>query len=179
MEKIKMTKSQFVEYLANLKGCQFVNVIALTDAEMNKRNNVYYGRVKKFTITPMQINFDYEKAVNNRLKKEGKEPNFSAEGRKWGQWLHFNKVATHNGEYYLRCYCVKNSRPRTYYLLDGRIATDEEFAEFSQFFKAKSTSQKQSDAGLEEEDQVKPREYKFSSLVSVTINHTRFYIEED
>ena len=52
MEKIKLTKSQFVEYLANLKGCQFVNVIALTDAEMNKRNNEFYGRVKKFTITP-------------------------------------------------------------------------------------------------------------------------------
>jgi hypothetical protein len=135
MEKIKLTTEQFVNFIANLKGCQFVNVIALTDADMNKRNNEFYGRVKKFTITPMQINFDYEKAVNNRLKKEGKEPNFSAEGRKWGQWLHFNKVATHNGEYYLRCYCVKNSRPRTYYLLDGRIATEEEFAEFSQFFR--------------------------------------------
>ena len=178
MEKIKLTKSQFVEYLRNLKGCQFVNVIALTEADMNKRNNAYYGRVMKLSITPMQIGFDYQKAVNNRLKREGKEPNFIAESLKWGEWEIYNKVIAHKGEQYLRTYCVKNRHPKTYYLLDGRLATKEEFTQFSQFFKTKTASQKQTDMGLEEEEQVKPRNYKFSNLVSITINHTRFYIED-
>ena len=175
-----MTSEQFVEFVRDLRGCQFVNVLALTDAEMYLKGNPYRGRVKKFTITPMQIGFDYETAVNNRLAREGKEANFTADKLPWGHWAEGlrNKIIEHKDMLYLRTYCVRNARPRTYYLLDGCLATAEEYAEFSQFFKPSSTSNKQSDAGLEEEYQVKPRDYKFSSIVAITINHTRIVIED-
>lgn len=173
-----MTFAQFTEYVRNLKGCQFVNIMALTDADMYLRNNPFRGRVQKFTITPMQFNYDYEKAVNNRLSKEGKEANFTADKLPWGSWVEGmrNKVITHKDMMYLRTYCVRNAKPRTYYLLDGHLASVEEYKEFSPYLKPSSTSSKQSEAGLDEEFQVKPRDYKYSSLVAVSLNHTRIYL---
>lgn len=180
MEKIKMTRSQFVEFIRNLKGCQFVNIMALTDADMYLRNNPFRGRVQKFTITPMQFGYDYETAVNNRLAREGKEANFTADNLPWGAWVEGmrNKVIAHKDMLYLRTYCVRNAKPRTYYLLDGHLASVEEFAQFAPFLKPSSKSDKQTAHGLEEEFQVKPRDYKFSSLVAITINHTRIVIED-
>lgn len=173
-----MTFAQFTEYVRNLKGCQFVNIMALTDADMYLRNNPFRGRVQKFTITPMQFNYDYEKAVNNRLAKEGKEANFTADKLPWGSWVEGmrNKVITHKDMMYLRTYCVRNAKPRTYYLLDGHLASVEEYKEFSPYLKPSSTSSKQSEAGLDEEFQVKPRDYKYSSLVAVSLNRTRIYL---
>ena len=180
MEKMKMTRSQFVEFVKTVKGCKFINVMALTDADMYLRNNPFRGRVQKFTITPMQFGYDYETAVNNRLRKEGKEANFTADKLPWGSWVEGmrNKVIAHKDMLYLRTYCVRNERPRTYYLLDGHLASVEEYKEFAPFLKPSSTSDKQSAHGLEEEFQVKPRDYKFSSLVAITINHTRIVIED-
>jgi hypothetical protein len=180
MEKIKVSRNQFVEFVRNLKGCQFINVMALTEADMYLRNNPYRGRVQKFTITPMQFGYDYEVAVNNRLRKEGKEANFTADNLPWGSWVEGlrNKVIAHKDMLYLRTYCVRNARPRTFYLLDGHLASVEEYNEFKQWLKPASASDKQSAHGLEEEFQVKPRDYKFRSIVAITINHTRFVIED-
>lgn len=181
MEKIKMTYTQFMGYLASVKGCQFMNVVAITDPDMYLRNNPFRGRVKKVTITPMQFGYSYQNAVNNRLDREGCEANFEADALSWGAWVKGmeNKVIEHKGMHYLRTYCVRNAKPRTFYLLDGHLASTEEYAEFSQFFKAPSTSAKQEEAGLAEELQVKPRNYKFSSLVAVTLNHTRIILVDD
>ena len=180
MERVKMTSEQFKQYLNNVKGCKFINVTALTDADMYLRNNPFRGRVKKLSITPMQFGYDYETAVNNRLAREGKEANFTADNLPWGQWVEGmrNKVIAHKDMLYLRTYCVRNARPRTFYLLDGHLASVEEYKEFAPFLKPSSTSDKQSAHGLEEEFQVKPRDYKFSSLVAITINHTRIVIED-
>ena len=187
MDKIKMTYSQFTAYIATIKGCQFMNVVAITDPDMYKKSQVdntpnpFIGRVKKVTITPMQFNYSYENAVNNRLDREGCEADFKAEPLSWGAWVKGleNKVIEHKDMLYLRTYCVRNARPRTFYIIDGHLASTEEYKEFSQFFKPSSTSAKQSEAGLEEEKQVKPRNYKYSSLVAVTLNHTRIILVDD
>ena len=159
MERVKMTKEQFVEFVKNVKGCKFVNVTAITDADMYTKGNPYRGRVKKFTITPMQFNYDYETAVNNRLKKQGKEPNFKADKLPWGKWLkdYENKIIIHNDELYLRTYSVKDKHPKTFYLLDGVRVTKEQMEEIEPWLKESSNSQKQEECGLEKEYQVKPR----------------------
>lgn len=181
MERIKMTTPQFMEFVRNLKGCQFINVMALTEADMYLKNNPFRGRVQKFTITPMQVGYDYEKAVNNRLAREGKEPTFSADKLPWGVWVEglYNKVISHKDMLYLRTYCVRNAKPRTFYLLDGHLVDANEMANIAQYLKPSTTSTKQSDAGLSEEFHVKPRDYKFSSIVCVTLNHTRIYLENE
>jgi len=56
----------------------------------------------------VSIGFEYEKSVNNRLDKEGKEKDFEAQGLPWGEWLPGSKIIiTHtdksgNFNYYLR-----------------------------------------------------------------------------
>lgn len=181
MEKIKMTYGQFMDYLASVKGCQFMNVVAITDPDMYLRNNPFRGRVKKVVITRMQYGYSYENAVNNRLDREGCESDFKAEPLSWGAWVKGmeNKVIEHKDMLYLRTYCVRNAKPHTFYYLDGHRASAEEYAEFSQWLKPSSTSAKQSEAGLAEEFQVKPRNYKFSSLVAVTLEHTRIILVDD
>jgi hypothetical protein len=147
---------------------------------MYLRNNPYRGRVKKLTITPMQFGYDYETAVNNRLRKQGVEANFSADNLPWGKWIEGmrNKVISHNDMLYLRTYCIRNAKPRTYFFLDGRLASAEDYAKFRQWLKQASASKKQEESGLEEEYHVKPRDYKFSSIIAITINHTRIYLED-
>lgn len=183
MEEIVMTESQFLEYLNNVKGCQFVNVIALTDADMNKgrgkNKNPYYGRVKKFTITRMQFGYNYVNAVNNRLEKEGKERTYTGEKLPWGKWETFNKIIKHDGAYYIRTYNVPKHIGHTCYFLDGERLTCEQVEEIKPFLKEDSFSQKQAEAGLEEERQVKPKNYKFSSLVGITINGVRITLIKD
>lgn len=78
----------------------------------------------------------------------------------------------------MRTYCVRNAKPRSYYFVDGHLASAQDMVEIFQWLKPSSTSEKQSAEGLSEEYQVKPRDYKFSSLVAVTINGTRIYIQD-
>ena len=139
MEEIVMTESQFVDYLNNVKGCQFVNVMALTDADMNKgrgkNKNPYYGRVKKFSVVRMQFGYNYVNAVNNRLEKEGKERTYTGEKLPWGKWETFNKIIKHDGNYYIRTYNVPKHIGHTYYLLDGERVTPEQLAEIKPYIK--------------------------------------------
>lgn len=181
MERIKMTFGQFEAFLRDLKGCQFISVVSMTDADMYQRNNPFKGRVQKVSFAQMQFNYGYESAVNNRLEREGCEPEFKALRLKWGHWVDgmLNKVIEHKGNRYLRAYRVKGAEPRAIYLLDGHLASAEEFAQFAPYLKPDTESARQTEAGLDKEDQVEPRAYKFSSLIALTINHTRIYLVDE
>ena len=178
-----MTYSQFVDYLSTIKGCQFVNLITRTDAEMNKgrgkNTNPYWGRVEKVAFGVMQFNYSYVNAVQNWVDKVGNEEEFVGESLEWGRWHLYKKVITHRGNYYLRTYPTRNDARRVYYLLDGIPVTPQEFAKIKPWLKETPVSTKQLEAGLEEKEQVKPKNYKFSSVVAITINGTRIQIIPD
>lgn len=179
MARITLTHSQFAAYLGNLKGCQFISIWTLTEPEMYKKENPYWGRVQKVSAAQMQFNFSYENAVNNRLIKGGCEGNFEAESLPWGEWQIPNKVITHKGTLYLRTYNVKGVKPRTFYFLDGHLASQEQYAEFSKHFKpCKSTSGRQTEAGLVE-NQVKVKNFKFGSILRLSINGDIITIVDD
>ena len=57
---------------------RFISFESQTEPKMRKTNNPYFGTVVKVTKAVVQTERDYENAVNNQLKKEGKEPNFVA-----------------------------------------------------------------------------------------------------
>lgn len=179
MARITLTHSQFAALLATTKGCQFVNVWSMTEPDMYLKGNPFRGRIQKVSACQMQFNYSYENAVNNRLIKGGCEGDFTAEPLPWGEWLHPNKVISHKGTLYLRTYNVKGVKPRTFYILDGRLATPEEFAEFSQFFKpCKPTSSRQTEAGLVE-NQVKPKNFKFGSILRISLNGNIITLVDD
>ena len=176
MAQVVITSEQLAQVLNDTKGCQFVNIFSLTEPTMRKTNNPYINRVMKLTCQSMQFGYDYTTAVNNRLKAQGLEANFDGDKLPWGQWVHRNKVIAHKDKLYIRVYDYKNAPKKTIYLLDGRIATKEEIADFKQFFSQKSESKKQSEYGLTE-NQVSPKVFKFENLVRVTINKTIYSIK--
>ena len=169
MEK-RMNFAEFIEFVANIKGCQFGNIELLTEVKMPKRGNPFHGRVQKHTITTIQFNYDYEKAVNNRLEKQGFERTFTSATLPWGTWHTANKVIEHNGNYYLRIYEVKNSKPNCEYFIDGKKATQEEYDLFKEFITERKSSEKQEEHGLKDENQVKPNSPKFENIKRITIN---------
>lgn len=146
----------------------FVGIVTLTEPTMRKTNNPFFGRVQKVCRQVCQIDYDYESAVNRRLKGEGKEPIFNAKSLQWGEWVIPNKVISHKGESYIRVYTTDN-KVDVLYLLDGRVASAEETREILSFCPQKKESARQSEVGLTEH-QVQPRTYKVGSIISLSIN---------
>ena len=119
----------------------------------------------------MQFGYVYENAVNNRLKGLGLEPTFDAMSRSWGRWVVPNKIAENKGEFYLRFYTMANPNALhdVSYLVDGRMATEDEVAIIKEFTPKPSESARQAESGLVEH-QVQPREYKVSSIIGIAVN---------
>lgn len=64
--------------LDNIRGSRIMDIVTMTEPGMRKTDNPYHGRVVKVAVNNVQVNFDYENAVNNRLSKEGADSNFEA-----------------------------------------------------------------------------------------------------
>ena len=183
METIKITREQFVNYVINNctdKG-RLVSVTICTMPKMNKgrgaNKNPYYGKVFKISIASYRFNSDYEQTINNRLKKEGKEPNFVADAMSGRVWLAKNKIEIHeNGTKYLRLYQNKNACRKSIYYIDGEEATPTEVAEIKKWLTKQSQSQKQIRHGLTNLYEV--RSPKIDNIVSITMNKTKFVLTD-
>lgn len=166
------------DILADINAGSFVSVVSVTEPKLLKRGNPYNGmKVEKITKAVLQYGYSYENAVNNRIA-EGEE--FKADELPWGEWVEGfeNKILMHKGELYARFYEKKNDHREVIYLINGQIATEEQVAIIKQFT-PKSNSKKQEEVGLEYEEQVKPRTYKFSSIVSLKcgkLEYNRFEV---
>lgn len=152
------------DILAAMNAGTFVRVNSVTEPKLLKRGNPLAGaKVIKLTKATLQFGYSYENAVNNRTEEE-----FKAEELPWGKWVdgQVNRILEHNGEYYGRFYEVKNGNREVVYLVNGEIATEEQ-VEIIKQFTPKSKSNRQEEVGIEVENQVKPRTYKFSSIVGL------------
>ena len=80
MLKFKKVNQKAVEKLEEVLAdkVRFISFESQTVPKMRKTNNPYFDTVVKVTRAVVQVGRDYETAVNNQLKKEGKEPNFVA-----------------------------------------------------------------------------------------------------
>lgn len=165
------------DILANINAASFVSVISATEPKLLKRGNPLAGaKVVKLTKAVLQFGYSYENAVNNRTEEE-----FKAEGLPWGKWVEGfeNKILEHNGELYARFYEKKNDHREVIYLVNGEIASEEEVAIIKQFT-PKSYSNRQAEVGIEEyADQVKPRTYKFSSIVGLKCGTIEYHKESE
>ena len=171
-----------VDFLSGLKKGVFgITLVANTQPKMNKTNNPYFGRVTKVTrLTNVAIGYSYENTIKNRLERAGSEnTDFKSEAPKGRHWvegyenilLQSNKDDT---QYYLRTTMRKNTKASVTYLVDNRPATDEEINEFKAFFPKSSTSNKQTEAGLQDEEQVVVRDYKLESIQSLTLGNLNY-----
>lgn len=155
--------------LASVNTCTFASIAYTAKVAIPQK----YGLGKNVTELVecgVQLNYAYENAVNNRLKAQGLEPNFSAQRLPWGEWKEFNKVITHKGENYLRVYDYENRPYKVAFFVDGRKATAEETAIIKQWKASKRVpSGTQSAVGLTTH-QVKPSAINFKGIVRLAVN---------
>jgi hypothetical protein len=149
--------------IAQMQGCKFAHVVTETSVKIPKKYGIV-GEVTKVTDKMVQLNYNYERAVNNRLQKEGKEPNFTAQSLPWGEWLLPNKIIVHKGSAYLRMYDFKGGVKSKSYYIDGKLATAEEIKVIKEFEESKNKPSN-TQQGLENE--VKPTVVNLDSLISL------------
>ncbi len=159
----------------------FASIITETDPRMRKTNNPLNGRVVKRTTSVIQLGNNYQSAIENRTEKlNGEKADYVAEKPKGKTFVkgYENLVLQSDkdpSQKYLRTYYnMANSDPKVEYLVDGKPATDEELETIKSFLPPKAPSKKQESAGLNEEVQIMPRDYKVESVVELKLGDFHF-----
>lgn len=171
------SQSELVNALKGIGKGQFVGIVYMGDGNMNKGRganaNPLYGKVVEIKAVVWQFGYDYEAAVKAHIAKAGGEPSeFEAASLPWGEWVGEGLIS-HKGEMYARFYEFGNSKySNEYWVMDSESdsyhrATAEEIAVIKAYRKASSSSAKQSECGLSEKEQVKPRTIRLSNILSL------------
>jgi len=164
-ERVRVNKAQLVKALMSIVGPTPATFTAVTEVAMNKtldgdrsKPNPYHGRVTKEQISNVFINFNYQNSVNKALAKEGKEADFEAHPRKWGERVPGTPLILHKGEYYLEARFLANE-PKVRYMLDGQ---DIDKSEIEAYLPKKNTESLKESQGLEEPIII--RDFKISGM---------------
>jgi len=175
-----ITHNELIELLASRKGTTFIGIDALTDSGALKTGNPFPGKViLKQSRAVATVGADYGSAVNREIEKAGGSESFEAQSLPWGEWSIPGKVISHKGEFYLRTQTIprqRRNRPAVvkYRDREGRFLSRDAV---SPYLPKEKESAKQEKAGLEGvESQVKPRNFKFSSLLRVRVNGKTFKV---
>lgn len=169
--EVKTINASLLKFVSDTKGAPFAHLMYEKLEKLPKYLGIE-GVVTKVAEGICQLNFEYEKAVNEHLKKHGLEPNFKSKALPWGKWFVNNLIIEHKGEYYLRYYLLKNNKFKETYYINGRLATEEESAKIKEHnSKGYSDSKTQNEKGLVY-DQVTPRTVKFSNIISLKCGET-------
>ncbi len=158
--------SELEQFIRDIKGCKIATLSYQTDVKLPKKYGID-GVVTKVVSMSVQINYNYENAVNNRLDRQGDTRIFSTQKLPWGQWVkgQENKLIEHKGELYLRYYLMKNTKSDKAYFVNGVSATQEQVATIQMYERSKYTqSGTQAEVGLTE-NQVMPKNVKLSGIL--------------
>lgn len=161
--------------IASLQGCKFAHIVTETSVKIPKKYGII-GEVTKVTDKIVQVNYNYERAVNNRLQKEGKEPNFTAQSLSWGEWLIPNKIIIHKGSAYLRMYDFRGGLKNRTYFVDGHTASDEE-VKIIETYEDSKNKPSNTQQGLENE--VRPTVVNFDNIISLKCDDINYKRDEN
>lgn len=119
--------------------------------------------------------YDYEKAINRQLTKQGSESNFESGSMSGYEWVVPNiiKKTIKTGDLQM-CVTFKDkdkTKFETFYIVADdapHFATDDELDFIkSHLYAAPNKSVKQSESGIADEDILMVRNYKFSNIIAV------------
>ncbi len=164
------------------KGTFGVQLLAVTEPKMNKRNNPYFGRVQKATyIANIALGYDYENVVNARLIKQGLEPTFKSVAPKGTRFISdfmLEKISDPSVTY-LRTTMQGSTSEKHCYYLDGVEVTDKALLnEILSWIPTPSKSAKQSSHGLDE-NQVVVRNFTTSNIVCLKQGNKVYKVNND
>lgn len=172
----KLTHSQLIARLST-SGVKLVGLVTVTDTKARKTDNPF-GSIFKVCRLVGMVGANYEAAVQREgAERQGAEKaiEFKADSRKWGTWVIPSKVATHEGNYYLRTIStpgqrkLKTTKVLSYRDAQGNVLNREEV---KQFLPAPSKSTKQLDTGMVATVDV--REFKFTGIHRIRIDGETF-----
>ena len=184
----QITTTQLEAILRTIKGATFItmNYVGKNDV-LNKggRANALFAetgieaeRIEKHSKVGLFIgeSAEYEKMVNNRLKKEGKEQiTFEGGELPYGSWIVPNLLLDNGkGAVQLRTYAdiMNNSKTEVKYLHEG-VEIDPKAEKFDKFRKpAKKESTNQGT-----DRTIKPRNYFLSGIKEITIGGETYLIQ--
>lgn len=119
--------------------------------------------------------YDYEKAINRQLTKQGSESNFESGSMSGYEWVvpYIIKKTIKTGDLQM-CVTFKDkdkTKFETFYIVADdapHFATDDELDFIkSHLYAAPNKSVKQSESGIADEDILMVRNYKFSNIIAV------------
>lgn len=133
------------------KGTFGIQVVSVTIPNMKKKNNPYLGkRVEKFTYSVnVCFGYDYASYLFGKAKKQGvlngrTLADFKAEveapkGMVWSEFPFFLQSEKDSQQEYLRCYYNANSKSYSVYVVDGKVASEEEEKEINSLIYSSSS----------------------------------------
>lgn len=167
-------ESRLVEILSTQKGATPVTLSAMTDTRARKTGNPYVAIYKFATVNGM-IGVNYENAVNNQLNREGKETDFSAQTRQWGEKVN-NSLVVNGEDSYISIVNPKSFRARPRYYgkrMDGTLVRIPE-AVALKFIPEKKKSATQ---GTDKE--IIFRNYNLKNIRTIAMHGKRYRIVRD
>lgn len=168
---IKTTENEVLRMLMNLEKPTFTNIKSRVKVRMNKTGNPYYDQVWKTTEGNYFIGGDYEKMVNNQIKKEDLEGiDFKSQECKVGN--HVSKCILYNEKldtHYLQHYVFREVPLKSTYEFEGNEIEKQLFESYM-VKKSENKSQPQ-------ERKIFPPSFKMSSILEISLNGNRYVIE--
>jgi hypothetical protein len=131
----------------------------------------------------VQLNMDYERAVQRHLEKCGQinlpeDVKFEADPLPYGEWDIPGLTISHQGGWHLRTSPTKEGYKElssTYVDCNGDVIAPDKWDLFVKEFKAEDRqSDKQAAYGLAQEDQVLVRNFKFDSIQGLKVGGKEF-----
>lgn len=115
-----------LEVLKGVKGCSLVGITYTTVEKLPKKLGLGVVTRQVKGVVLLGASLDYERIVNKRRAKEGKEPNFQALALPWGEWTKGFEglLLNHKGKDYVRFYCL-NNKLKSSWFEDGEQMSQE------------------------------------------------------
>lgn len=149
--------------------------VTLTEPKMNKRGNPYFGRVQKVSYYRGFMFANYENTINGAsAAKSGATGTYIADAPSYCHHVPgLENVLLQNNkdseQYYLNLLTKKTTTTiRSTYLVDGKVATEEQVAEIAQWLPSHTNSKKQEEFGITDEEQVLPLRPKLQNVICLT-----------
>lgn len=160
---VKMKKAEFMAFVRGLNGAQMAHVISLGESGLLKTGNPYKNALKRSDFIG-NVGADYERSVNNQLMREGKEPEFIAEKRLWGERLD-RFFVHHKGNFYLTVKVNRDADNKAEYIDEtGNVIP---FEAVKPFIPVRAPSNTQAEHEIDKE--VMPRDVRLDRIESIAI----------
>lgn len=138
------TDQELVEQIKGFNKVQFASMKTSTPLRINKKSYVdktpaenLYGPAGITVISELNVgvNYPYEKGVNNRREKEGKEADFEAKELPYGSWMEGSSIIILNnqGHPQLRVQYNTANKAKRQLIANGQPLTEEQKSRLHEF----------------------------------------------